>query len=324
MKKIFISCVLVVWSVSVWAQTTKPNTTKKPTTKTETAKEQTAPPVVVVPPVVPPPAPFPAPKQQDRPTDGYFKKNNVPQAKLTPLAPIREADVIFSRRVWRDIDVREKLNQFFVAPQSRLIDLIYKAVAAGELTAYDPTAAPEKDDRNGDAFSTPLTPEKAIARFTDSTFVEDYDANGDVIQGSGRMVANIFTPDSILKFRIKEDWVFDKQRSVFEPRIIGIAPLIKIKKAGQELNEQPIFWVYFPELRPLLNITQVANGRNDAFALSFDDVFMKRIFASYIVKVSNVKDEYIRDYTKTGVDRLKESERLKKELLDWEHDLWSY
>ena len=304
MKKIFISCVLVVWSVSVWAQTTKPNTTQKPTTKTETAKEQTAPPVVV-PLVAPPP---PAPKQQDRPTDGYYKKNNVPQAKLIPLAPIREADVIFSRRVWRDIDVREKLNQFFVAPQSRLIDLIYKAVDAGELTAYDPTAAPEK----------------AIARFTDSTFVEDYDANGDVIQGSGRMVANIFTPDSILKFRIKEDWVFDKQRSVFEPRIIGIAPLIKIKKAGQELNEQPIFWVYFPELRPLLNITQVANGRNDAFGLSFDDVFMKRIFASYIVKVSNVKDEYIRDYTKTGVDRLKESERLKKELLDWEHDLWSY
>jgi hypothetical protein len=99
MKKIFISCVLVVLSVSVWAQTTKPNTTKKPTTKTEPI-----PAPVVVPP--PPPAPVPTPKQQDRPIDGYYKKNNVPQAKLSPLATIREADVIFSRRVWRDIDVR--------------------------------------------------------------------------------------------------------------------------------------------------------------------------------------------------------------------------
>ncbi len=318
MKKIFsFGVLLTMFAAPVLAQKTTP--AAKPASTTQVTPS-------VQPQVTPAPVQTPAPakKPADRPVDGYYKKNNVPQAKLTPLAPIREADIIYSRRVWRDIDVREKLNQFFVSPQSRLIDLIYKAVEAGELTAYDPTSAPEKDDRNGDAFSTPLTPDKAIARFTDSTFVEDYDSNGDVIQGSGRMVANIFTPDSITKFRIKEDWVFDKQRSVFEPRIIGIAPLIKIKKAGQELNEQPIFWVYFPEMRGLLSTTQVVNGRNDAFSLSYDDVFMKRIFSSYIVKVSNVKDEYIRDYAKTGVDRLKESERIKKELLDWEHDLWSY
>ena len=83
--------------------------------------------------------------------------------------------------------------------------------------------------------------------------------------------------------------------------------------------------MYFPELRNILVSKTVANGHNDATTLSYDDVFMKRIFSSFIVKISNVKDESIKDYVKTsGVDRLKEAERLKKELFDWEHDLWSY
>ena len=118
MKKIFISCVLVVLSVSLWAQTTKPNTTRKPPAKTE---PNPAP--VVVPPT-PPPIPVPASKQQDRPVDGYYKKMNIFQAKVVPLAPIREADIIYSKRVWREIDVREKINQFFIAPQASLIEII--------------------------------------------------------------------------------------------------------------------------------------------------------------------------------------------------------
>ncbi len=319
MKKIFISCVLVVLSVSVWAQTTKPNTTKKPLAKTEPI-----PAPVVIPPT-PPPVPVPAPKQQDRPVDGYYKKVSIPQAKLTPLATIREADIIYSKRVWREIDVREKINQFFIAPQASLIEIIKRAVEAGELTAYDPTPAGDKDDLNGDAFATTLTAQKAISLFNDSTLVPDYNEAGE--KTGDHMVANVFSPEIYgnFNFRIKEDWIFDKQRSVFEPRIVGLAILRKNVVNGEDQGQNILFWLYFPELRNILVSKPVANSHNDAATLSYDDVFMKRIFSSFIVKTSNVKDEAIKDYVKTsGVDRLKESERLKKELLDWEHDLWSY
>ncbi|RYE22943.1 MAG: gliding motility protein GldN, partial [Sphingobacteriaceae bacterium] len=57
--------------------------------------------------------------------------------------------------------------------------------------------------------------------------------------------------------------------------------------------------------------------------LSFDDIFMKRIFASYIVKESNDKDERIKDYAQ-GIDKLYESEKIKKSLLNYEQDLWVY
>jgi hypothetical protein len=62
----------------------------------------------------------------------------------------------------------------------------------------------------------------------DSAVVDKFDKDGNKIGSS--VQAGEFNPDSVVKFRIKEDWVFDKQRSVFEPRIIGIAPLLNQKQ----------------------------------------------------------------------------------------------
>lgn len=261
-------------------------------------------------------------KPFERPLDGYYKKNNIFSARVTPYPNVRENDVVFSKRVWREIDVREKMNQYLASPKRRLIDVLLDAIVAGELTAYDPTPG-KKDDVGGDEFSTPLTGAQARGRLaSDSSVVEKRDKDNNVI--SSQMVAGEFNPDSVLKFRIKEDWIFDKQRSVFEPRIIGIAPLIKPKGAGSlDIDFQPAFWVYFPDARAVLATKEVISRNNDATGLSFDDVFMKRIFTSYIVKESNDKDERIKDYAQ-GIDRLYESERIKKELMDWELNLWQY
>ncbi|MCQ6961598.1 gliding motility protein GldN [Mucilaginibacter aquariorum] len=259
-------------------------------------------------------------KPFDRPLDGYYKKNNILSAKVTPYANLREADVMFAKRVWREIDLREKMNQYLASPKGRLIDVLMAAIDAGELTAYDPTAT--KDDPNGDSFSKPLTGAQARSKMADSAVVDQFDKNtGDKI--GSKVMAGEFNPDSVVKFRIKEDWVFDRQRSVFEPRIIGIAPLFKPKAAGLDLDYQPAFWIYFPEARPILAVKEAVSRNNDATGLSFDDVFVKRIFTSYIVKQSNDKDERIRDYAQ-GIDKLYESERIKKSLLDYELDLWKY
>lgn len=261
-------------------------------------------------------------KPFERPLDGYYKKTNILSAKVTPYPNLRESDVAFAKRVWREIDVREKMNQYLASPKRRLIDVLLDAIVAGELTAYDPTPG-KKDDVNGDEFSSPLTGGQARGRLaSDSSVVEKRDKDNNVISSS--MVAGEFNPDSVLKFRIKEDWVFDRQRSIFEPRIIGIAPLIKPKGAGSlDIDYQPAFWVYFPDARPILATKEVVSRSSDATGLSFDDVFMKRIFTSYIVKESNDKDERIKDYAQ-GIDKLYESERIKKELMDWELNLWQY
>ncbi|HTK20669.1 MAG TPA: gliding motility protein GldN [Mucilaginibacter sp.] len=259
-------------------------------------------------------------KPFDRPLDGYYKKTNILSAKVTPYPNLRESDVAYAKRVWREIDTREKMNQFFSSPKRRLIEVFMDAIQAGELTAYDATPG-SKEDINGDEFSKPLTAAQARNKMADSVVVDKFDKNGDKVGSS--LKAGEFNPDSIIKFRIKEDWIFDRQRSIFEPRIVGIAPMIRIKVGGVEGDYQPAFWIYFPDARQILATKEVVSRNSDATGLSFDDVFMKRIFTSYIVKVSNDKDERIKDYAQ-GIDKLYEAERIKKQLMDWELNLWSY
>jgi gliding motility associated protien GldN len=323
MKKRFLIGVLCLVCATSFAQTRRRATTptRKPTTRA-TQRDATTAPVDTAPKTGLAPVTAEAPKPFDRPMDGYYKKESFSRAKATPYANLRESDVVFAKRVWREIDVREKMNQYLASPKARLIDVLMDAVKAGELTAYSPI--PTKEDPSGDSFSIPLTPDKAMATMADSTMVEKRDRNGDII--SSGMVAGEFNPDSVMRFRIKEDWVFDKQRGVMEPRIIGIAPMIKEKIPGStvvNLDFQPAFWVYFPAARQVLATKEAFNRNNDATSLSFDDMFMKRMFTSVIVKVSNDRDERIKDYAQ-GIDRLYESERLKKELHDWELNLWQY
>lgn len=260
-------------------------------------------------------------KPFERPLDGYYAKTNILSAKVTPYAYVRESDVIYAKRIWREIDLREKMNRYLASPKARLIDVLINAIKAGELTAYDATPNAAKDDPDGDAFSTPLTPAQALSKMADSVVVDKFDSAGNKI---GSVVqAGEFNPDSVVKFRIKEDWIFDKQRSVFEPRIIGIAPMVRPKAGNVQLDYQPAFWIYFPDARPILAVKEVALDHNDNTGLSFDDVFVKRLFSSYIVKESNDKDERIKDY-ETGIDRLYEADRIKKKLMDWELNLWQY
>lgn len=318
MKKRILVIVLCLACVAGYAQKRKKKSSaKKSATQTaatttsaqpgvDTTKKQVA--------VSKPAKPF------DRPLDGYYKKTNILSAKVTPYPNLRESDVAYAKRVWREIDTREKMNQFLSSPKKRLIDIFMDAIAAGELTAYD--ATPTIKEPGGDEFAIPLTPAQARNKMADSVVVDKFDKNtGDKIGST--LKAGEFQPDSVVKFRIKEDWIFDRQRSVFEPRIVGIAPLVKIKVGGVEGDYQPAFWIYFPDARPILATKEVVSRSSDATGLSFDDIFMKRIFSSYIVKVSNDKDDRIKDYAQ-GIDRLYEAEKIKKQLMDWELNLWSY
>ena len=340
-KKVFLSFALVALSVGLKAQVQNLSNSTKPVA------------------------------EKEPPVDGYVVKSDIENRKVIPYAPIRQTDVAFSKRVWREIDLREKLNQAFASPKSRLMDIIVKAIQSGELTAYDPT--PTENDPNGDSFKNILNADQVMTRLGgDSVLVEEFNENNEVVRS--HYESRAFSGENVVKFRIKEDWIFDKQRSVFEPRIVGIAPLItpqipgmesslginpsqeqaagnydpfdpfavkpepaasegaapvnnpltNYATAGTQIDATPAFWIYFPEARHVFVNKEVMNRHNDATGLSYDDVFIKRIFASYIVKQSNPEDLRIKDYIKDDIDRLFESERIKKSLMDYEQDLWSY
>ncbi len=251
----------------------------------------------------------------------------------TPLAyeNIREDDAWYRERVWREIDIREKMNQSFSYKANedngnqRFIIILLNAIRTGEVTAFDPSV----DDR----FTAPMTAAKIgemIAGKCDTTQTPDWvkDPTGSKGIMKDSVVCREFNPDDIVKFRIKEEWVFDKESSRMYARILGIAPMKTYidDATGAVMGESPIFWVYYPDLRPILAKYEVYNGKNFGARMSWEELFESRFFSSSIVKstIENPNDYFIKSYIKDDILRLLEGENVKEKIFNFEQDLWSY
>lgn len=254
------------------------------------------------------------------PRDQIYDKVTTPTRRITPYTEIREADVMWQRRIWRVMDLREKMNQTFYYPfevtngRSNLITIIKNSLEAGELRAYDPFY---------DDFTVPYTAQQALSIGSDTTYYIDYRPY-EPYEEYDTFRINTLDYSSIKKFYIKEDWVFDKARSVMEVRILGICPVREVRdQNGEYRGEQPMYWIYFPELRTIIANEEMYNRYNNiANQLTYDDAFMKRMFSSYIYKEDNVYDRKISDYMKNGLEALLESEDIKDKMRNYEHDLW--
>ncbi|NNE56118.1 MAG: gliding motility protein GldN, partial [Flavobacteriales bacterium] len=173
-----------------------------------------------------------------------------------------------------------------------------------------------------DEFKVPVDLEgiPALSSQTDSIYVYNPVTEMDELT----VITNEFNPETVNKFRLKEIWYFNEETSTMECRILGIAPVMeKYGEFGNYQGDVVIFWAYFPDLRETLVQTEAYNPFPNGIKLTFDDLFAMRLFSSYIIKEDNVDDLRIQDYT-TGINALYESERIKEELFNFEHDLWSY
>ncbi len=233
--------------------------------------------------------------------------------------------------------------------------IIRHHVMSGDLTIYSPTHPDWIDWDDGDLFKYPYTADQYGLSpngtfYTDSVFRENIKGQGflgleeagipeavgsiefpgeDSIDASGNTVYYPFPfrwieSKDIVQYKVKEDWFFDKERSVLDVRIIGIAPVVYNRDAdGTITGTKELFWLYFPECRYVFQNFFVQSRNNDSQRMSFDDLFWKRMFQSYIDKESNLYDREIDTY-KSGVNALLESEKIKEKIFRFEHDLWSF
>jgi gliding motility associated protien GldN len=247
------------------------------------------------------------------PLDDVTEKTLVSEKRLLPYTPVREADIMWETRIWRVIDTREKMNLPFVYPQRPLFQIFKEAAESGELTVYS-----AEDDK----FAYPLSVDQVVALgATVDTLVT---TNAETYELETKIVRNEINFEDIKRYRIKEVWYFDKHYSKLQVRILGIAPIKDVNNEdGSFRYEQPLYWVYYPDAREILANERVFSSGNDAIPLSWEDIFEMRFFSSYIYKESNVFDQRIQDYM-SGIDILLESDRIKRELFNREHDLWSY
>lgn len=310
--------------------------------------------------------------------DGVFIQEHIPTKRMIPYEYVREADAIWSRRVWEYIDLREKINLQLYYPlddiarngtwtknASRwsLWTIIRTHVLNGDLTIfsdYNPILL-GFGGLDGDQLKYPIKPQPGLNFYTDSAFKEeltyylaelgqpgttpliDEDPNSptfgdplvvtDPATGLQTFVydppdTTWYTSKDIVQYRLKEDWFFDKERSVLDVRIIAIAPVKYTTEKDpngriQITGMENMFWLYFPHCRFVFNNYFVYNDKNDAQWMSFDDLFWKRRFNAVAYKQSNTYDRDIETY-RIGEDALWESERIKNDIRNIEHDVWSF
>ena len=248
-----------------------------------------------------------------KPRDGFYDRYLHKEKMPLPYDYIHEKDVFWEKRIWRELDTREKVNHSFNNPKAPFISILMDAAQAGDITLYSTW---------DDEFSTALTQAEVQGLMAKSDTVTIFDP--ETLEEKLIVVQNELDPADVKKYRMKEVWFFDEETSSMGVRILGIAPIIsRYNEKGEFLNEGPLFWAYYPELRSTLARHEVFNPMNDAVRLSWDDLFEARMFASYIVKESNNSDRRIKDYAR-GERALLEGERIKNEMRNFEHDLWSY
>lgn len=248
------------------------------------------------------------------PRDSFYQRETVPDRNAIDLPHVREADVLWSKRVWQVIDLREKINQPLYYPVEEigqyrsLMKVIEEAVRAGELTVYN--------RNDNDLSGAPLNPENAFDSWDSE--IEDED---------GEIHYELFRTHEVYRYQIMEEWFIDRRRSVMDVRIIAVLPIrMYFDEVLQETVFEGVFWIPFDELRQVMANAQVYNRHNDAHTMTFDDIFIRRMFSSRIIREFRPDGRMIMDYPgfEDITQQLIEGRRIKEEIRNRELDMWHY
>lgn len=233
--------------------------------------------------------------------------------------PLREADLMWQKRVWREIDFIQKKNHPFYFPvepkfgRASLASYVFDSIKSGNIVAYEHNE-PMK-------FQLPMTPpqfENSLTSERQTDFTRQTADGGQITVDTTIQVT--LKPSDVKRIRLMEDWYFDKERSMFDVRVIGIGFIME----NREGKLIPKFWIYYPHARrALVRSENLVHDGNRAQSYSYAAMLEKRKFSSLITKVDNVYDRYIQSYTDQQ-ETLYEARRLERDLLEFEQNLWEY
>lgn len=255
-------------------------------------------------------------------------KKNMVERNVVPYPESKESDIVWQRRIWRAIELSEKMNHplYFPTIETRLnksfIQTLMEGLETGAIKAYN------------EEYTDTLTVQEIRERFgaADRTYTEEkLDGTGDTtifVKGS-------FDWSEIKELLVTEEWFFDKRYSQMFVRIVGICPVrvfqrsISTEDGEEELigdySKRQLFWIYYPDARKYLAQSMCYATGNEAAPMSYDDVFQKRKFSSRIISLGlSMNNRHVDDYSRSGLEAMLESRRLENEIMNIEHDLWEY
>ena len=261
----------------------------------------------------------------EKPED--INKNMVSEEEdLLEYYEIEENDVLWSKVVYEFIDLNEKLNFPLLFPVDDDKNIIGRKSLWRILKEYisSKTELAQGNNLNdieifsSDDFTKKLTNSEVL----------DLMSYEQISRRTNTTKREYVKSNQIGGYNIKGMWYFDKKYSELKYRLLGIQPVGSntedLKRQDFKKRESPYFCIWYPTLREMLHKEMVYNDRNSATSISFDQLLISRRFNSYIYKEDNVyQNRKIGDYKKSGLQSILESERIKKEILDFEQDMWN-
>ncbi|MDA9213145.1 gliding motility protein GldN [Flavobacteriaceae bacterium] len=227
---------------------------------------------------------------------------------------IDERDILWSKIVYEKIDLNEKLNfpllfpvndETYAKNRKSLWRILKENIINKRITEL-------YFDRN-DNFKDKMS-------FNDVMEVVSFTELINGVQTPAEELKSI----DITGYRIKGMWYFDKRQGEMKYRLLGLMPVGKNLKDDDGKNNTDLFWIWYPSVRKILHEEKVFNDKNNASSISFDQLLVSRRFSSFIYKEDNVYgDRSIKDYKIPGLESILESQRIKKEILDFEQDMWN-
>ncbi|WMJ72501.1 gliding motility protein GldN [Cytophagaceae bacterium ABcell3] len=251
--------------------------------------------------------------------DGYNKYS---------LRPVHESDIMYRKTLIRALDLREKQNKPIFSEKREITRIFIEAVENGIITPYrndsledggQLTIAEFKEAIEMPSSEPELSPEEKeiMLQMGDSSFM----------YSSG---TEYYFPRDLYQMEIKEDLLFDKERSRMYYDIIAITLFVPADHGANIKGIQlPIASFSYKEVTEKLfkdNPEAIwYNPQNDASHINLADAFELRLFSSYIIRVSNPMNQYLVDIY--GGDQQKgimASSWAAHDLLEYEHNLWEF
>ncbi len=242
--------------------------------------------------------------------EGAYEKQVYQERNALPLPYIRDADVGWSKRLWRMIDTRQAMNASFACEFNPLIKVMLEIAKRPDVEVY-------ADDR-----FTEIIPKAELATYyQEMDTIDIYNADTDDYDQS--IIPQQLQLESFDHFRIKEDWLYDERHARTIVRTIGIAPIRKVldPQTGDLRGYEVLFWMHYPSVREYLAKYMAYHPHNDNFEYSWQQIIDARWFESLVIKQSEFEANNIYPDTK---DAWKKSDKILEKMSAFEYDLWMH
>jgi gliding motility associated protien GldN len=244
------------------------------------------------------------------------------------IRPIHSSDIMYKKSVVRMMDLREPQNLPLFSTNKWISKLLIDAVRKGDITPYRNDSLDLGAKLSIDEFNERIKMPSTAAELTQEE-KEIALANGD----SSAMMSNAigdYYPKSLYQLEIKEDIIFDKQRSRMYYDIQSLTMFVPSDEPSNVKGIQLTIasFEYKELVNKLFKDNPNAiwfNPENDQQHKNLADAFELRLFSSYIEKVSNPTDSYLVEiYGQDQHKGILASQWTAHTIMEYEHNLWEF